>query len=274
MSTTAHRLLSTYLSIALRAARAAGSYQLSHFGREQKISYKGKINIVTEIDKQCEKMILKMLRAKYPGHDYVTEETDIAQTGKDCRWIIDPLDGTTNYAHGYPFFCVSIGLEVKGRVRVGVVYAPYLRELFYAVEGQGAWLQTPRAKKRLRVSRVGDMNKALLVTGFPYSVRDDAGTHLALFKKFLLSAQGVRRDGSAALDLCYVAAGRFEGFWELNLHSWDTAAGELIVREAGGKNTDIVGKPYDPSMPAIISSNGLLHRRMLAIVRGMPATRS
>ncbi len=274
MSSTAPRVLLKYLSTALEAARAAGAYQLSHFGREQKISYKGKINIVTEVDKQCERMILKTLRAKFPDHDYVTEETDIAQTGHDCRWIIDPLDGTTNYAHGYPFFCVSIGLEVKGRVRVGAVYAPYLRELFYAAEGHGAWLETPRGKKRLRVSRVDDMNKALLVTGFPYSVRENPGLHFTLFEKFILSAQGVRRDGSAALDLCYVAAGRFEGFWELNLHSWDTAAGELIVREAGGKNTDVEGNLYNPSMPAIISSNGLLHQRMLAIARGKSTTRS
>lgn len=266
---------SSYLPAALRAAKRAGDYQMRHFGKDQKISYKGKINIVTEIDKHCEKLILKELRTAYPGHDYVTEETDIAQTGKDFRWIIDPLDGTTNYAHGYPFFCVSIGLEVRGRVRVGVVYAPFLGEIFHAVEGKGAWLQSKRGKKRLRVSRVDDLNKSLLVTGFPYSVREEPGPVFALFEHFIMSAQGVRRDGSAALNLCYVAAGRFDGFWERNLNSWDTAAGQLMVSEAGGINTDYHGKPFETEMRAVVSSNGLLHKPMLAVIaKGLKASAS
>ena len=258
---------SSYLRTALFAAHIAGDYQMRHFGKDQKISYKGNINIVTEIDKQCERLILKTLRAKFPDHDYVTEETDIAQTGKDFRWIIDPLDGTTNYAHGYPCFCVSIALEVEGRVRAGVVHAGFSGETFYAVDGIGAFVQSKKGVRRLRVSRVDDLNKALLVTGFPYSVREAPSPHFALFERFILSAQGVRRDGSAALNLCYVAAGRFEGFWELNLHSWDTAAGQLMVTEAGGENTDFQGNPYLPAMPAVLSSNGLVHKTMLGVIK-------
>ncbi len=258
--------LQSYLKTAQRAAFAAGEYQLRHFGKEQKISFKGKINIVTEIDKQCERLVLKTLRAKFPGHDYVTEETDIAQTGKAFRWIIDPLDGTTNYAHGFPFFCVSIALEIEGRVRVGVVYAPYLREMYYAAEGRGAWLLRGPRKTRLSVSRADDVEKALLVTGFPYTVREESRLHFALFQRFILAAQGVRRDGSAALDLCYVAAGRYDGFWEMNLNPWDTAAGQLMVHEAGGVNTDFQGNAFLPAMRAVVSSNGLLQRSMLNIV--------
>ena len=266
--------LSTYLqrglTTALNAAGHAGAYQMRHFGKAQKISYKGKINIVTEIDKQSEQMILKTLRSNFPDCDYVTEETDIAQSGKACRWIIDPLDGTTNYAHGYSCFCVSIALEVEGRVRLGVVYAPYYEELFYAVEGKGAWLKSKTGKKRLQVSKVTDLEKSLLVTGFPYSVREESASLFALFERMVLSAQGVRRDGSAALDLSYVAAGRFDGFWETNLRPWDTAAGQLMVREAGGTNTDFAGHAYHPSMSAIVSTNGLIQKDMLAIIGFTP----
>ncbi len=266
--------LDRHLALAIRAARSAGDNQLHHFGKTQKISYKGIINIVTEIDKQSERMILKTLRSTFSDHDYVTEETDITQTGKDFRWIIDPLDGTTNYAHGYPCFCVSIGLEVQGHVRLGVVYAPYYQELFYAVEGKGAWLQSRKGKKRLKVSRVQDLQKSLLVTGFPYSVREESQPHFAMFERFILSAQGVRRDGSAALDLCYVAAGRFDGFWEMNLHAWDTAAGHLMVREAGGVNSDFTGASYVPAMRALVSSNGLLHKDMLKVISKALVSRS
>ncbi len=257
-----------YLRTALEAAGQAGNHQLRHFGREQKIYFKGAINIVTDVDKACERMILKILRRKFPEHDYVTEETDIAQTGKDFRWIIDPLDGTTNYAHGYPFFSVSIALEFQGRILLGVVYTPYFGELFYAAEDRGAWLMrdNTRKRKRLRVSRIADLEKSLLVTGFPYSVREESRPHFAMFENFILSAQGVRRDGCASLNLCYIAAGRFDGFWELNLHPWDTAAGQLAVKEAGGFCTDFEGKAFVPAMRQIVSSNGQLHKPMLETI--------
>jgi myo-inositol-1(or 4)-monophosphatase len=254
------------LDFAIQTAREAGRVLAEKFGRALRVSNKGDIDLVTEADIASERLIVERIRSYHPRHAILTEESgDVVALGdvdSEYKWIIDPLDGTTNYAHGYPCFCVSIALEHEGRVVVGVVYDPTRDELFAAERGQGATLNG----RSLRVSETSDMNGALLCTGFPYDVRD-RGDFARHFRNFIMRAQSVRRDGAAALDLAYVAAGRFDAFYEEGLRPWDVAAGVLLVEEAGGRVTHYDGSPFRIYTPPIAASNGLIHEAMLDVLR-------
>jgi myo-inositol-1(or 4)-monophosphatase len=251
-----------FLKTALKAAEAAGAIQKRHYGKVRSIAFKGEINLVTEVDRACEEAILKILRKNHPDHDILTEETGAHLKGSDYKWIIDPLDGTTNYAHSYPCFCASIALEHKGKVLVGAVYNPNLDELFWSVRGRGAFLN----KKRIRVSNIKKLKRSLLATGFAYNVHTTENDNLDHFTNFLKTAQAVRRDGAAAIDLCYIACGRFDGFWEMGLKPWDIAAAALILEEAGGRSTMFDGSRLDIYGDETVSSNGLIHRDMVRIL--------
>ncbi len=252
--------------LAERLAREAGRIQRERYETDLEIRTKSAaIDLVTEVDKACERLIVEGLSAERPGDAILAEEGG-GQDRSDStwRWIIDPLDGTMNYAHGYPRFCVSIGVVREGVPVVGVVFDPLLDELFAAVAGRGA----ERNGRPIAVSRETELSRSLVATGFAYDVhrtRDDNVDH---FGRFVKRARGVRRDGSAALDLCYVASGRLEGFWELNLHAWDVAAGNLIVAEAGGRTSDFSGGPAPFAGPQTLASNGHVHEQMLALLRG------
>ena len=226
------------------------------------VRYKGEINLVTEADLLSEEFIVGRIRRSFPGHDILAEESPDTTKGSSFRWIIDPLDGTTNYAHGFPIFCVSIALEVDGEILLGAVYSPMLKELFVAAKGEGASLNG----SPLAVSRTADLAKGLLGTGFPYDLRETRDNNMNYFRALSMSAQAVRRPGAAALDLAYVAAGRFDGFWELRPMPWDTAAGWLLVTEAGGAVTDIFGAAYGLRSPHILGGNGLINEQMLAVI--------
>ena len=259
------------LDLAVRLARAAGAIQRERY--ETRIEVHAKttpINLVTEVDHVCEKLVVEGIAAERPDDAVLAEEGG----GRDrddapWRWVIDPLDGTTNYAHGYPRFCVSIGVEHRSHATVGVVYDPLLDELYGAVRGRGAWLNG----RRLRVSRTASLGEALLATGFAYDVRRSAVDNLDHFAALVKRSRAVRRDGSAALDLCYVAAGRFDGYWELKLHPWDVAAGLLIVEEAQGRTSDLRGGPAPRSGREVLASNGVIHDELLEALaqRGRPA---
>jgi myo-inositol-1(or 4)-monophosphatase len=221
------------------------------------------IDLVTEVDRACEALIVEALRRERPGDDVLAEEGGVhAGTGAAWRWIIDPLDGTVNFAHGYPCFCVSIGVERDGERRLGVVYDPLRDELFEAVRGAGA----RRNGRAIRVSEAGAVQQALLATGFAYDVHDSADDNLDRLVRAVKRAGGVRRDGSAAIDLCYVACGRFDGYWELKLHPWDVAAGILLVEEAGGRVSDLAGGAAPASGREILASNGRLHDDLIALL--------
>lgn len=254
------------LNFAIQTAREAGRVLAEKFGRALRVSNKGDIDLVTEADIASERLIVERIRSYHPRHAILTEESgDVVALGdvdSDYKWIIDPLDGTTNYAHGYPVFCVSIALEHEGRVVVGVVHDPTRDELFAAERGQGATLNG----RSLRVSETSELNDALLCTGFPYDVRD-RGDFARHFRNFIMRAQSVRRDGAAALDLAYVAAGRFDAFYEEGLRPWDVAAGVLLVEEAGGRVTHYDGSPFRIYTPPIAASNGLIHEAMLDVLR-------
>lgn len=251
------------LATAIAIAREAGAVLMRHFGGELAIEHKGTIDLVTQADRTSEALIVERLGAAFPEHAILAEEGGgIARAGRP-RWLVDPLDGTTNFAHGYPLFGVSIALEVAGQVELGVVYEPTRGELFAARRGHGATLNGAP----LAVSRVGELASALLVTGFPYSIRERPEPTVGLLRAFLAAGQGLRRDGSAALDLCFVAAGRLDGFWELDLKPWDVAAGSLIVAEAGGRVTNLDGSAFDVAGGAVLATNGHLHDAMLAIAR-------
>src|SRR3989449_9382157 len=222
--------------------------------------------MVTDVDRRSERAIVEILHAAFPGHRILAEEGgEHSQRKSPYRWIVDPLDGTTNFTHGFPAFCVSIGLEVEGRIVLGVVYDPLRQELFEAEVGKGALLNG----RRIHVAKVPALNKALLVTGFAYD-RDSRQRNLEHFERFVLASQGLRRTGSAALDLCYVAAGRADGFWELKLAPWDVAAGSVIVSEAGGRITDFTGKPFKGDGAETLASNGLIHQEMVKVLAGGP----
>ena len=252
-----------YLQVAIAAAKEAGRVQMLHLGHSHRVEYKGDIDLVTVVDKLSEKAIVERITAAFPDHDLLAEETLFEKKGSPWKWIIDPLDGTTNYFRGYPCFCVSIGLEVDGEVELGVVYNPVLDELFHAERGGGAFLNG----KPISVSRVNDLNRSFLCTGFPYDVREYADFYLRYFREFIIRSFGIRRPGSAAIDLSYLAAGRFDGFWELKLHPWDVAAGSLIITEAGGKVTDFKGGLFGIYSGEMLASNGLIHEEMLEVIR-------
>jgi len=255
------------LNFAIQTARDAGSILADRMGRALQVSNKGDIDLVTEADLASEKLIIDRIKSHYPRHAILAEESGAIEgfqtvSGQsDWRWIIDPLDGTTNYAHGYPCFCVSIALERAGSIEVGVVYDPTRDEVFAAERGQGATLND----RRIRVSDVEDLNAAMLCTGFPYNVRERPN-FARDFANFTMEAQAVRRDGSAALDLAYLACGRFDGFWEDGLNAWDIAAGMLLIKEAGGQVTDFVGAPLNIYTPKVLASNGLIHDKMMQVL--------
>jgi myo-inositol-1(or 4)-monophosphatase len=250
------------LDFAVRVAKDAGRLLRDRLGTNIQVGHKGAINIVTDVDLASERLIREAIATYYPRHEILAEEGGLAESRSDYRWIVDPLDGTTNYAHGYPVFCVSIALEHKGEVILGVVYDPMRDELFTAERGGGAALNN----RPVRVSSTDDLMQSLLSTGFPYDIRTSTWTNLDHWSNFAMNAQALRRDGSAALDLCYVACGRFDGFWELNLSPWDTAAGALVVEESGGRVSDFEGNAFSNYGPQILASNGLIHQRMIEVL--------
>lgn len=252
-------------------AREAGALVLQGYGRIHAPERKGRIDLVTEYDRRSEARLLELIARDFPGHAVLAEESGAHEKGAEApaRWIIDPLDGTTNFAHNYPFFAVSVGVEVGGAVVAGAVYDPVADEMFAAARGEGASMNGTR----IHVSACEQIEDALLVTGFPYDVREHPERHLPLFQDFLLRAQGIRRDGSAALNLCYLAMGRFDGFWEGHLAPWDLAAGTLIVAEAGGTLTDYTGGPLDIRGKQVCAAGAALHARMLEVLAAHPAAR-
>jgi len=250
------------LTTAIDAARTAGRFLIDNLGKVRSVTDKdpGGKNLVTEIDRGSEEMIIGAVRKDFPGDEILAEESGKGTAGSTgFRWVIDPLDGTTNYTHGFGVFCVSIGIEHEGRIVAGVIYDPNLDELFTAELGKGASLNG----KPLRVSSVGSIGRGLLVTGFPYNIGDNPDHAIERFASVLKSAQAVRRMGSAAIDLAYVACGRYEGFWEVGLQPWDVAAGMLLVTEAGGRVTDFEGGPCSIHGRAIAASNGIVHDELL-----------
>jgi len=254
-----------FAKVGTEAALEAGRLLMRHFRTKFSIAHKGDINIVTELDVAAEKLIVSRILEAFPTHSVLAEENHPDAARTRFTWIIDPLDGTTNYAHGLPFFCVSIGLEIDGQVEWGVVYNPNLEEVFTARRGQGAFLN----QERLQVSKVSPLGASLLATGFPYDIRTSEQNNLGYFREFALTAQAVRRVGSAALDLCYVGCGRFDGFWELKLNPWDCAAGCLVVQEGGGRVTDFSGQPSSIYGGEFVASNGIIHDEMLAVIQSV-----
>ena len=251
-----------YLELAVAAAMEAGKFLKINLNRGHSITYKGEINIVTDKDRKSEEMIAGRISREFPGHDIISEESAFRQKGSGYRWIIDPLDGTTNYAHGYPVFCVSIALQHREGIITGCIYNPMLDELFTAEAGSGAFLNG----ERIHVSSVRDFSRSFLATGFPYDLRTDPDNNINYFTALAKRTLAIRRAGSAALDLAYTAAGRFDGFWELKLMPWDTAAGWLLVTEAGGVVTDLYGGPYGLRSPHILAGNGLINGEMLHVI--------
>jgi len=255
--------LDDLLDLAVRAVQESGWIQKEWLGKEKKVELKGEINLVTEVDKRCEERIIEIIKEVSPEHNILTEETPIPEGPSPYRWIIDPIDGTTNYAHGYPCFCTSVALEQEGKIIVGAIYDPMLDELFTARQGKGAFLNG----ERITVSTTERLTNALICTGFPYDLRESPVNNLDHFNHFIMEAQAVRRDGSAALDLCYVAMGRFDGFWELKLHPWDVAAGKLLVEEAGGTVTNFSGGPFAIYGQEILATNGRIHEEMVGVLQ-------
>jgi len=246
-----------FLEVAVETAIEAGGILLSEFDHPAKISYKGEVDLVTQADKRSEDAIVGRLGGYFPKHAIVAEEGGGQEGDGRHRWIVDPLDGTTNFAHGYPCFAVSIGFEREGELVAGVVYQPITKELFTASRGEGAYLN----ERRIRVSQIDHLSTSLLATGFP-STKRARNPNIHYYWNFTLRSHGVRRDGSAALDLAAVACGRFDGFWEFGLHPWDTAAGVLLVREAGGAVTNFSGEPYHVGDYETLASNGRIHMEL------------
>jgi myo-inositol-1(or 4)-monophosphatase len=252
------------LAVAVEASTAAGNVLLEYARSGFHVLRKNPINLVTDADHAAEQCIIEHIRRTFPTHRTLAEERGAgADVPSRYRWIIDPLDGTTNFAHGFPVYAVSIGVECDGKLLVGVVYDPTRDELFTAETDCGALLNG----RSIRVSDTAQLDAALVVTGFAYDIRDTSNNNLDHFSRFSLKAQGVRRTGSAALDLCYVAAGRFDGFWEVKLSPWDMAGGVVIVREAGGCITDLRGNAHSIHQPELVASNGRIHDEMLDVIR-------
>lgn len=254
--------LASLRAVALSTARSAGKILSSGLKHKITVRYKGEIDLVTDIDHRSENLIVKAIRKRFPDHGILAEEGHLLKGNSSYRWIIDPLDGTTNYTHGFPFFCVSIGLELEGEMLMGVVYDPLRSELFFAERGRGATLNG----KPIRASSRSTLSKSLLVTGFSYDVRLSSENNMDNFVRFSLRAQGVRRTGSAAMDLAYVACGRFDGFWELKLNPWDVAAGSLLVREAGGEMSIFSGKSFHVDSKQVLATNGKIHKEMVSVL--------
>jgi myo-inositol-1(or 4)-monophosphatase len=253
------------LNIAIEAAKEAGKYLKYSVGKVKSVEIKKgeERNLVSEIDKTSEEKIIRIIKRHYPSHAILAEESGASSTSADYKWVIDPLDGTTNFLHGLPIFCVTIAVEYRGEIVAGVVYDPNLEELFTAEKGSGAFLNG----KRMKVSQSTKLIDSLLVTGFPYDIATNPDNAVGHFVNFLMEGQGLRRLGSAALDLSYIAAGRFDGFWEVNLNPWDMAAGVLFVQEAGGKVTDFSGAPSSIYNKQVLATNGVIHDAMLGVLR-------
>jgi myo-inositol-1(or 4)-monophosphatase len=257
-------MASEELRVAIEAARAAGDLLRRELRQPRRIAFKGTpTNLVTEMDARAESMIVRMLHGAFPDDAILAEEGGSQGGRSGRRWIIDPLDGTTNYAHGVPVYAVSIALERDARVALGVIFDPNQGELFTAERGGGAFVN----EARLAVSATETLDASLLATGFPYNVRETSDNNFIQYTTFSLRSQGVRRMGSAVIYLAYVAAGRLDGYWELRLGAWDAAAGSLMVEEAGGRVTDIMGAPLDLDAPSIVASNGRIHEAMLLTLR-------
>ena len=247
-------------STLLQAVEAAANEIRRFNDVEFKISNKEGINnLVTEVDHASEKAIIDVIRKNFPDHHLLTEESGEIFQDSQYKWIIDPIDGTVNFAHRIPICCISIGLEYEGKMILGAVYNPFINEMFIAERGKGATLND----RRISVSKKENVVNACMVTGFPYTYLDEPNGPLEVFERFIRKGVPVRRLGSAAIDLCWVAAGRFDGFYEHKLQAWDSAAGFLMVEEAGGKVTDLKGNPYSPYQPGIIASNGILHDELI-----------
>ncbi len=263
-----------FLQTAVEIVLRAGATQLARQGQDLQVDKKGPIDLVTAVDVEVEKMCRETIAARFPTHAILAEELPNTPADGDVqdphRWIFDPIDGTVNYAHGLPIFCSSLALEINGTVEIGAVYDPSRQELFVGEHGGGARLNGAP----LVVSKTTGLLDAMLCTGFPYDVHKTVDEVVGLFGAFVSRAQAVRRLGSAALDLCYLAAGRFDGFWEQRLHPWDTAAAALIVEEAGGQVTDLNGQAFSPFGGGVLASNRILHDQLLRVVRSFAASRS
>ncbi len=248
--------------LAEAVAREVGEIQRKHLGAAGQVEHKGTVDLVTWVDRLCEEIIIGRISDRFPHHTVVAEESKHRQAKSAIQWYVDPLDGTTNYVHGYPCFSVSIGLAVEGEIVLGVVYDPIRDEIFHGTKGGGVF----RNGGKISVSKTESLDQSLLATGFPYDIRESQENNLDHFRRFSLASQGVRRDGSAALDLCYVAMGRFDGFWEMKLRPWDLAAGVLMVREAGGRVSDLRDGHFRIDSGEVLATNGLIHGQMVSLL--------
>jgi myo-inositol-1(or 4)-monophosphatase len=255
--------MDAFKEFAIKIAHEAGALLKDRFGRGHQVHHKGAIDLVTETDRLSEDLLKSRIHGTYPDHGILAEESDEIETRSEYRWILDPLDGTTNYAHGFPVFCVSIALEKNGDIVLGVVFNPMMNETFMAQRDEGAFLNAAR----LSVSKTASVSESLFATGFPYDIREKRDNNLNYFAAMATRAQAIRRCGSAALDLAYTAAGRFDGFWELRLKPWDTAAAALMVCEAGGVIADIHGDEHRFDSPGIVASNDRIHEEMISIFK-------
>lgn len=255
------------MDFAVRLARRVGDNVNRQSRRNLRVSFKGEIDLVTQFDRDAQDKIVRALNREFPDHGILSEEDINKNPSSNIRWIIDPLDGTTNFAHGLPIWAISIGLEVDAEIVLGVVYDPNRSEIFSAIRDSGARLNG----KKIRVSNTRKLDRSLLVTGFPYDIRHSKQNNLREFSEFALRARAVRRLGSAALDLCYTACGRFDGYWEMRLSPWDQAAGSLILKESGGRITDFRGRPFNIYGDEVLGTNGLIHRQMMNVLRRLSA---
>ncbi len=253
-----------FAAVAEAVLREAGGYLKTNLHTRATATHKGDVDLVTAFDTGAQEILVGRLAAAFPDHGFLAEEGLSRPGTSEYRWILDPLDGTTNYVHTFPVFCISAALELRGKIVLGMVYDPMRDELFLASPGSGARLNG----QAIRVSDVVDLGQSLLATGFPYDLRVSSANNLNHWTRFIVKAQALRRCGSAALDLCYVACGRFDGFWELKLKPWDVAAGALIVAEAGGRVTDFAGREHRIDVPEALASNGRIHEAMMDILCG------
>jgi len=251
-----------HLETAVKAARAAGKLQMEAFNQDHQVRYKSENDLVTEVDHTCEQKIVQVIREAFPSHDFLLEESSPPLTGSPYLWVVDPLDGTTNYAHRVPHFCCCIALRAEGQTVVGAVFDPFRNELFTGMRAAGAFLNG----RPMRVSGQDRLDRSLIGTGFPREIRTAEEKNLRKFESMLFEVQSIRRSGSAGLDLCYLAAGRLDGYWVVDLEPWDAAAGVLLVEEAGGRVTDPRGNPYKLDRGGIMVTNGSIHGPMLEVL--------
>lgn len=249
-------------STLLKALKEAGKILKTTLHERRIVQKKSELSLVTASDQEAERIILEIIRAEFPDHAILAEESP-PKTGSDSRWLIDPLDGTTNFAHTYPVACVSIAYEEKGQVQIGGVLDPFKNELFFGERGAGSTLNGDP----IVVSKTPELSESLLCTGFPYDRREKADVYLPVFKDFMMKVQGIRRTGAAAIDLCYVGCGRFDGYWEMKLNPWDKAAAMLIIEEAGGSLSNFAGEPLSVDDVQNVASNGFIHMEMLEVLK-------